>query len=184
MCLLSPLLCQAASQAGKLPRGVDARERTDTPSELTLKACHRRGPVGQLEAVAVRERIRKLFLMRHQHDAAQLAAQVLQFLDHRLPPILVETAKSFIDDHRFNRTMLPAGVLTNAQRQADGDAELLAAAQEGDVDRLLASLTAPLAEAGISVFAASTFETDYLLVKEADLATAPEALRKQGHSVP
>ena len=31
---------------------------------------------------------------------------------------------------------------------------------------VIASLTAPLAEAGISVFAISTFDTDYLLVKE------------------
>jgi len=34
---------------------------------------------------------------------------------------------------------------------------------------VLASLVGPLAEAGISVFAISTFDTDYLLVKQADL---------------
>ena len=48
---------------------------------------------------------------------------------------------------------------------------------------ILASLTAPLAEAGISVFAISTFDTDYLLVKEKDRAAAVEALRGRGHSV-
>ena len=32
---------------------------------------------------------------------------------------------------------------------------------------VLASLVGPLAEAGISVFAVSTFDTDYLLVKTA-----------------
>jgi len=48
---------------------------------------------------------------------------------------------------------------------------------------VLASLTAPLAEAGISVFAISTFDTDYLLVKEKDRAAAVEALRGRGHSV-
>jgi hypothetical protein len=48
---------------------------------------------------------------------------------------------------------------------------------------VLASLTAPLAEAGISVFAVSTFDTDYLLVKEQDLGKALAALRKQGHAV-
>src|SRR3989442_1500343 len=37
---------------------------------------------------------------------------------------------------------------------------------------VLASLTAPLAEAGISVFAVSTYDTDYLLVKEPDLEKA------------
>jgi hypothetical protein len=47
----------------------------------------------------------------------------------------------------------------------------------------LASLTALLAEAGISVFAISTFDTDYLLVKEKDLAAALDALRRQGHAI-
>jgi len=48
---------------------------------------------------------------------------------------------------------------------------------------VLASLTAPLAEAGISVFAISTFDTDYLLVKENDLAAALAAFRRAGHVV-
>ena len=48
---------------------------------------------------------------------------------------------------------------------------------------VLASLTAPLAEAGISVFALSTFDTDYLLVKEEDLERAIDVLRRQGHAV-
>ena len=48
---------------------------------------------------------------------------------------------------------------------------------------VLASLTAPLAEAGISVFAISTFDTDYLLVKAEDLERAVDALRGQGHTI-
>lgn len=49
---------------------------------------------------------------------------------------------------------------------------------------VLASLTAPLAEARISVLAISTFDTDYLLVKERHLAEALEALQRHGHAVP
>src|SRR4051794_29230152 len=45
---------------------------------------------------------------------------------------------------------------------------------------VLASLVAPLAEVGISVFAISTFDTDYLLVKETALSKASEALRQAG----
>ena len=45
---------------------------------------------------------------------------------------------------------------------------------------VLASLTAPLAEAGISLFAVSTYDTDYLLVKAESLAEAISALRKAG----
>jgi hypothetical protein len=48
---------------------------------------------------------------------------------------------------------------------------------------VLASLVSPLAQAGISVFAVSTFDTDYLLVKENDFPAACEALRKAGHAV-
>ena len=48
---------------------------------------------------------------------------------------------------------------------------------------ILASLTAPLAEAGLSVFAVSTYDTDYLLVRAADLARAIETLEGAGHRV-
>jgi hypothetical protein len=48
---------------------------------------------------------------------------------------------------------------------------------------ILASLTAPLAKAGITVFAVSTFDTDYLLVKQMDLEGAVAALRQEGHII-
>jgi GNAT superfamily N-acetyltransferase len=48
---------------------------------------------------------------------------------------------------------------------------------------VLAALTAPLADAEVSVFAISTFDTDYLLVKERDLAAAVAALHRRGYSV-
>jgi hypothetical protein len=48
---------------------------------------------------------------------------------------------------------------------------------------VLASLAAPLAAAGISIFALSTYETDYLLVREAQLPAAIEALAAAGHTV-
>jgi hypothetical protein len=48
---------------------------------------------------------------------------------------------------------------------------------------VLASLVVPLAEAGVSVFAVSTFDTDYLLVRETDLGRATIALRDAGHTV-
>ena len=54
---------------------------------------------------------------------------------------------------------------------------------EFSVVGVLASLVAPLAEAGISVFVVSTFDTDYLLVKDQDLEAALDALREEGHTV-
>lgn len=48
---------------------------------------------------------------------------------------------------------------------------------------VLASLTGPLAVAGVGVFAVSTFDTDYLFVKEAEFSAAVAALRAAGHLV-
>ena len=48
---------------------------------------------------------------------------------------------------------------------------------------VLASLANPLAEAQINLFAISTFDTDYLLVKGYNLARACEVLRQAGHGV-
>ncbi len=48
---------------------------------------------------------------------------------------------------------------------------------------ILLSIAEPLADAGLSIFAISTYDTDYVLVKEHDLATALEALRKAGHDI-
>ena len=48
---------------------------------------------------------------------------------------------------------------------------------------ILASLAAPLAEAGVSLFAISTYDTDYVLVRERDLEKAAAALAAAGHTV-
>lgn len=48
---------------------------------------------------------------------------------------------------------------------------------------IASALVAPLAEARISVFVLSTFDTDYVLVKGERLDDAAEALRRAGHDV-
>ncbi len=48
---------------------------------------------------------------------------------------------------------------------------------------ILSSLTATLAAADVSVFVISTFDTDFILVKEADLERSINALRTDGHEV-
>ena len=60
-----------------------------------------------------------------------------------------------------------------------------ALAVEGPLDfeliGILASLARPLADAGVPIFSVSTFDTDYLLVREPDLRRAGEALTAAGH---
>jgi hypothetical protein len=48
---------------------------------------------------------------------------------------------------------------------------------------ILASIANPLAEAGVSIFAISTYDTDYVLVKEQDLERATAALRAAGFPI-
>jgi hypothetical protein len=48
---------------------------------------------------------------------------------------------------------------------------------------VLLSLAAPLAEAGISLFVVSTYDTDYLLVREEDFSSAQRVLEEAGHRV-
>jgi GNAT superfamily N-acetyltransferase len=48
---------------------------------------------------------------------------------------------------------------------------------------ILSALTRPLADAAVPVFAISTYDTDYLLVKEDRLTAAYAALEREGHVV-
>ena len=52
-----------------------------------------------------------------------------------------------------------------------------------DLIGILAAIANPLADAGLGIFAISTFDTDYVLVKSRDLAVAVAALEAAGHQV-
>lgn len=52
-----------------------------------------------------------------------------------------------------------------------------------DLIGILAAIADPLAAAGLSIFAISTFDTDYVLVKSPDLEAAVAALKRAGHHV-
>ena len=75
--------------------------------------------------------------------------------------------------------LVPAGVATEPGWRA------LAVAGPMDLDMVgvLSALTAPLAAAGIALFAVSTYDTDYLLVQEDALDDAVAALRGANHDV-
>jgi hypothetical protein len=48
---------------------------------------------------------------------------------------------------------------------------------------VLVSFLDPLAERGVPIFGVSTFDTDYILVREEQAATALETLTKAGHTL-
>ena len=78
-----------------------------------------------------------------------------------------------------SESAVPEGV----RAERDWSALRVVGSMEFTVVGVLASLTAPVAAAKIGVFAISTFDTDYLLVKEKDLHQAVLALRSSGHVV-
>jgi hypothetical protein len=77
------------------------------------------------------------------------------------------------------QNLVPEGIRRNAGwrcLKVEGPLDLSATG-------VLASLTNPLAQEGISVFAVSTYDTDYLLVRQKDLEKAVMVLSQNGHQI-
>ena len=84
-----------------------------------------------------------------------------------------------LSEDRFSGDSLPAGARCETGfrlLRVDGPLGFSAVG-------ILAALVTPLAEAGIPVLSLSTFDTDYLLIREAKVKAAADALRAAGHSV-
>ena len=75
---------------------------------------------------------------------------------------------------------LPAGVL---KAEEGWRAFRVAGAMDFGLTGVLAQLAGALAEAEIPIFALSTFDTDYILVKKAFLPRALGCLREKGHQI-
>jgi hypothetical protein len=52
-----------------------------------------------------------------------------------------------------------------------------------DLTGILAQVLQPLAQAQVGIFAVSTFDTDYVMVKQQQLRAALAALRAAGHTI-
>lgn len=75
--------------------------------------------------------------------------------------------------------LVPAGL----QTQAGWSALKLHGPFEFTLTGILSSVLNPLRDAGIGIFALSTFDTDYVLVAREQLPEALAALRQAGHQV-
>ncbi len=69
---------------------------------------------------------------------------------------------------------VPGNIKSEKDWRAFKVEDILSFSQTG----VLASLTVPLAEAGINIFTVSTFNTDYILIKNKNLRKAIEVLGK------
>ncbi len=74
-----------------------------------------------------------------------------------------------------------ASVPEGVQAETDWRCIAVAGPLDFSLTGILASLAEPLAAAGIAIFALSTYETDYLLVKSRQIAYAVEVLSQAGH---
>ena len=80
-------------------------------------------------------------------------------------------------------TTLQANVPPDVRCERDYRALRVRGTLPPDLVGILVSIAEPLARAGLSIFAISTYDTDYVLVKARDLPAALEVLRKAGHQV-
>ncbi|MDP9189585.1 MAG: ACT domain-containing protein [Actinomycetota bacterium] len=76
-----------------------------------------------------------------------------------------------------------ASALPAARAEGPFTALRVAGTLDFSLTGVLASLTSALAEVGVSVFAISTYDTDYMLVSRDRLPQAVEAIRSAGHEV-
>ena len=76
-----------------------------------------------------------------------------------------------------------ANVPDNVQREDNWRCLMVEGPLDFSLTGVLSALLTPLADAGVSIFALSTFDTDYLLVRAAQLDLAVEALSAAGHRV-
>ena len=74
---------------------------------------------------------------------------------------------------------VPAGV----KKESGWKVLMLEGPLDFSLTGVLASLTGPLARESVSVFALSTYDTDYLLVKQEQLEKAIQVLRAEGYDV-
>jgi hypothetical protein len=80
-------------------------------------------------------------------------------------------------------TTVQAAVPSGVQCERDYRALRVRGTLPTDLVGILVAVAQPLAQAGLSIFAISTYDTDYVLVKERDLPAALAALRGAGHEV-
>jgi len=114
-----------------------------------------------------------------------------EFAIHRLPPdspIPPQVLSGVF--YAVTRTadelsiVCPANVtIPNSRREGDWACLKVAGPLDFGLTGVLAGLSGTLARAGVSIFALSTYDTDYLLVKNDGLPQAVAALRDAGYAV-
>ncbi|MDA0684557.1 MAG: ACT domain-containing protein [Bacteroidetes bacterium] len=125
-------------------------------------------------------------------SSAELKLRMLSgsFTIHRLDPLMaVPTAVRECETHFIGQTPEELSIVCPSHIEvmyAKSEPNWACFRVEGPLDfalyGILARISGALAAQRISIFAVSTFDTDYILVKEADLERAQKVLMDQGYA--
>ncbi len=87
-------------------------------------------------------------------------------------------------DHELS-VVLPSAAVPDSvlQREDDWKAFRFAGSLDFSLIGILARVSSVLAEHGISIFALSTFDTDYILLKKEHFSKALDFLKAEGYSI-
>lgn len=87
-------------------------------------------------------------------------------------------------DHERSLVCPTAATPANTTAREDGwRAMRVAGSMEFSLVGVLAGISAALAQAGVAIFAVSTYDTDYVLTKQADFPHSLQVLRDAGYEV-
>jgi uncharacterized protein len=124
------------------------------------------------------KRVSELRLLTGRYAVCRLAA------DAGAPEWAVGPFVSVTRTHDELSVVCPEGLVPEGTKCDSGWRVLqVAGPLEFSLTGVLAAIATPLANAGIGIFAIATFDTDYVLLKEENLARATEALHGAGHGV-
>lgn len=102
-----------------------------------------------------------------------------------IPKAVFEAPVYFIGKTNEELSLVVPETVVIDSEESDGDwraLEVLGPLQLSMVG-IMAQIGSVLAQAKVSIFVVSTFETDFFLVKQKDLPNAAEALEKDGYKV-
>lgn len=124
------------------------------------------------------------------HRRLRLMIHPWRLVVARLPPDTpLREAAATLGEHGFGALVRSAESVTVVREAHERDKAMVWRALEiagpfaFSETGVLAALAQPLAEAGVSIFAVNSYETDFVLVPEMDLDRAREAVARAGHSL-
>ena len=131
-----------------------------------------------------------------QYSVVKMAKHKIQILNHeftvhrlnsdeKLPPESIKSKYSWIakTEDEFSVVCESGIQLPSKKSESNWAAIKIVGPLDFSEVGIIAEISKILAEAGIGIFALSTFDTDYILIKKSKIEEAITALQKNGYSI-